>query len=90
MIVFGGTCEDAGVASASEIGNLLGIRGDATFIHGALTLHPAAVPGGDELSIVISYPPNGKESGTFGFRLGLLPRGTALTCSDSVKLGADK
>jgi hypothetical protein len=95
VIVFGGTCEDAGVASASEIGNLLGIRGilkarDAIASHGGLTLYPAAVPGGDELSIDISYPPNGKESGTFGFRLGLLPRGTALTCSDSVKLGADK
>jgi hypothetical protein len=95
VVIFGGTCEGAGVASANEIGNLLGTPNvhaprDETTADGSIPLHPAAIPSGDDVSISISYGPDGKESGTFVFRLGLIPRGTALTCSDSVKFGSAK
>jgi hypothetical protein len=91
VIIFGGTCEGADVANPGEIAKLLGARsGRVTDVRGGITLYPAAVPSGDELSIGISYGPDGKESGTFAFRIGLIPWGTALTCSDSVKFGAAK
>jgi hypothetical protein len=97
VIIFGGTCEGAGVASATEIGKVLGIRNvsgagsdETTASRGGITLYPAAIPSADALSISISYGPAGKESGAFDFGLGLIPRGTALNCSDSVKFGSAK
>jgi hypothetical protein len=98
VVIFGGTCGGAGDASAGAIGKVLGTRdvsgagGDEATASrgGGVTLNPAAVPSGDDVSIGISYGPSGKEPGTFDISLGLIPRGTALTCSDSAKFGPAK
>jgi len=93
VVIFGGSClyEDFGSAS-EKIRKLLGSpkRGvtDVTSEHGGITLYPAGIPSGDDLVIEIRYGADGKVSGsTFGFRLALLPQGTALSCPDSAKLG---
>jgi hypothetical protein len=56
----------------------------------SMTIKPAEIPSGDELTMGISYPADGKESGPFTFAVGLVPQGAALTCSDPVKFGATK
>ena len=93
VVIFGGSCLYEEFGSASEkIRKLLGSpkRGvtDVTSEHGGITLYPAGIPSGDDLVIEIRYGADGKLSGpTFGFRLALLPQGTALSCPDSAKLG---
>jgi hypothetical protein len=93
VVIFGGSClyEDFGNAS-EKIGKLLGHPKpgvtDVTSERGGLTLYPAGIPSGDDMVIEIRYGADGKLSGpTFGFRLALLPQGTALSCPDSAKLG---
>jgi len=91
VVIFGGSClyEDFGNAS-EKIGKLLGHPKpgvtDVTSERGGLTLYPAGIPSGDDMVIEIRYGADGKLSGsTFGFRLALLPQGTALRCPDSAK-----
>ena len=93
VVIFGGSCLFKDFGSASEPGRKL--TGDPrTWVKDLaighfLTLYPAGVPSGDDVVIEMSYGADGKKSGpVFGFRLALLPQGTALSCPDSAKLGA--
>lgn len=86
VVNFGGFCKAANGSNPSGIGNVLG----GTTSRGGIIIESAAIPSGDELSIGISYPPDGKASGGFGFMVGLVPRGTTLTCSNPVKFGGAK
>ena len=95
VVIFGGSClsEDFGRASYPSrklFGEPRTWVKDLAIGH-FLTLYPAGIPSGDDVVIEIRYGADGKVSGpTFGFRLALLPQGTALSCPDSAKLGTVK
>ena len=92
VVIFGGSClsEDFGRASYPSrklFGEPRTWVKDLAIGH-FLTLYPAGIPSGDDVVIEMSYGADGKKSGpVFGFRLALLPQGTALSCPDSAKLG---
>ena len=95
VVIFGGSCLFEDFGRASEPGRKL--TGDPrTWVKDLaighfLTLYPAGIPSGDDVVIEMSYGADGKKSGpVFGFRLALLPQGTALSCPDSAKLGTVK
>lgn len=95
VVIFGGSCLFEDFGSASEPGRKL--TGDPrTWVKDLasghfITLYRAGVPSGDDVVIEMSYGADGKKSGpVFGFRLALLPQGTALSCPDSAKLGTVK
>jgi hypothetical protein len=90
VVNFGEVCRAADGSNPSGIRKVLGIsNGQGVTSSGGITIHPAAIPSGDELAID-TYGANGKESGPFLFAVGLVPRGTAVTCSDPVKTGTTK
>jgi len=90
VVIFGGSCLFKDFGRASEPGRKL--TGDLrTWVKDLaighfLTLYPAGIPRGDDVVIEMSYGADGKKHGpVFGFRLALLPQGTALSCPDSAK-----
>jgi hypothetical protein len=92
VVIFGGSCLFKDFGRASEPSRKL--TGDPrTWVKDLaighfLTLYRAGIPSGDDVVIEMSYGADGKKSGpVFGFRLALLPQGTALSCPDSAKLG---
>jgi hypothetical protein len=91
VVIFGGSCLFKDFGRASEPGRKL-TGGDPRrwvkdlAIGHFLTLYPAGIPSGDDVVIEMSYGADGKKHGpVFGFRLALLPKGTALSCPDSAK-----
>jgi hypothetical protein len=90
VVSFGEVCQAADGSNPSVIRKVLGIsNGQGVTSSGGITIHPAAIPSGDELAID-TYGANGKESGPFLFAVGLVPQGAAVTCSDPVKSGTTK
>jgi hypothetical protein len=90
VVSFGEGCQAADGSNPSVIRKVLGIsNGQGVTSSGGITIHPAAIPSGDELAID-TYGANGKESGPFLFAVGLVPQGAAVTCSDPVKSGTTK
>jgi hypothetical protein len=90
VVIFGGSCLFKDFGTASEPTRKL--TGDGkTFVRNLakgrfITLYPAGIPSGDDVAIEMTYGANGKRPGPdFGFRLALLPQGTALNCPDSAK-----
>lgn len=87
VVSFGEVCQAADGSNPSVIRKVLGIsNGQGVTSSGGITIHPAAIPSGDELAID-TYGANGKESGPFLFAVGLVPQGATVTCSDPVKSG---
>jgi hypothetical protein len=80
VVAFGGNCRAADGSHPSGSG-LPHVMGRAVANHRNITIKPAAIPSGDELSIGIYYGPGGKKSGSFVFVFSLAPQGVALTCS---------
>jgi hypothetical protein len=88
VVSFGEVCQAADGSNPSVIRKVLGIS-NVQGVTTSITIHPAAIPSGDELAID-TYGANGKESGPFLFAVGLVPQGSAVTCSDPVKIGTTK
>ena len=87
VVSFGEVCAAANGSNSSEIGKVLGTsNGQGVTSSGGITIHPAAIPSGDELAID-TYGANGQESGPFLFAVGLVPQGATVTCSAPVKAG---
>ena len=98
VVSFGESCSAADGSNPSPNGNVVGInngraganQGTDGKIHN-VTINPAAIPSGDELTlgIYIYYGPGGKP-GPVIFDNGLAPQGAALTCSVGVTFGPPK
>ena len=99
-VSFGETCRAADGSNPSLNGNVVEInKGRAAANQGTdgkirnVTINPAAIPSGDELTIgiyIYYYGPGGKKTGPVIFSSGLAPQGAALTCSVGVTFGPPK